>query len=102
MLSKCANPECVEVFRYLHQGRIFHFHAPAADAPKGAPTWALHERFWLCEQCSKKLTLVWCGTQIKLTPLPHGSRQEIMGTTDRTLLRGRKHRRASAAGRDDV
>ena len=23
MLSKCANPECFEQFRYLHQGKIF-------------------------------------------------------------------------------
>jgi len=22
MLSKCANPECVQVFRYLHQGDL--------------------------------------------------------------------------------
>ena len=23
MLSKCANPECSEQFRYLHQGKMF-------------------------------------------------------------------------------
>lgn len=23
MLSKCANPKCSEIFRYLHQGKIF-------------------------------------------------------------------------------
>lgn len=30
MLSKCANPECSESFRYLHEGRIFHL-APTPE-----------------------------------------------------------------------
>ena len=24
MLSKCANPECSEIFRYLHEGKLFY------------------------------------------------------------------------------
>ena len=32
MLSKCANPECSEQFRYLHQGKMFCL----IPAPKAA------------------------------------------------------------------
>jgi len=34
MLSKCANPECSEQFRYLHQGKMFCL----IPAPKAAAT----------------------------------------------------------------
>jgi hypothetical protein len=56
MLSKCANPSCNGTFRYLHEGRVFHLIT-------GSETVAVHramaiERFWLCDACSKKLTLV--------------------------------------------
>jgi hypothetical protein len=71
MLSKCANPECNQIFRYLHEGKIFRL----------APTPSMHavavelgplmtERFWLCEQCAKRFTIVWGGSQSKLVPLP--------------------------------
>lgn len=57
MLSKCANPACSGIFRYLHEGRMFHL---IVDSEKPV---AIHrptaiESFWLCDQCSKKLTLV--------------------------------------------
>src|ERR1700752_692239 len=32
MLSKCANPECSEILRYLHQGKIFCL----SPTPEGA------------------------------------------------------------------
>jgi hypothetical protein len=55
MLSKCANPECVEVFRYLHQGKIFQLpptcHPQATTAALNA---SRHERFGLCAPCSKR------------------------------------------------
>ena len=31
---------------------------------------ALHERFWLCDQCSQEMTVVWGGTDAEVTPLP--------------------------------
>ena len=71
MLSKCANPECCEILRYLHKGKIFCL-APTPEVQ--SMTGMLHppfeERFWLCEQCSKEMTLVWGGTQVRLARLP--------------------------------
>ena len=70
MLSNCANPKCSEIFRYLHQGKIFSLApTPEVQTVTGMlPT--LEERFWLCEQCSKEMTLVWGGTHLKLVALP--------------------------------
>src|ERR1700686_2209864 len=70
MLSKCANPECSEIFKYLHQGKIFRL-APIPEVETVLETIpSLHERFWLCDNCSKGMTVVWDGTQVKLAPLP--------------------------------
>ncbi len=71
MLSKCANPECPKIFRYLYQGKIFHLDpTPEVQAVPGVSSVLLHERFWLCDQCSKEMTLLWGGTQVKLVRLP--------------------------------
>ncbi|WP_148209994.1 hypothetical protein [Candidatus Korobacter versatilis] len=64
MMSKCANPNCSSVFRYLRDGKLFQVPAGASlraaatvasDAPK-PPT--RDEFFWLCGTCSKELTIV--------------------------------------------
>jgi hypothetical protein len=71
MLSKCANPECSETFRYLHQGKIFYL-APTTDVKiaMGTQHPKLHERFWLCERCSKEMTIAWDGSQGKQCASP--------------------------------
>ena len=71
VLSKCANPACSEQFKYLHQGKLFQL-TPTPEVQVTAEDFCpwLYERFWLCEECSKKMTLVWGGTEIKLVPLP--------------------------------
>jgi hypothetical protein len=71
MLSKCANPECFEVFRYLHQGKIFYL-SPTREVQAAAEVLnpLMHERFWLCDTCSKQMTVVWGGTHAKLVHLP--------------------------------
>jgi hypothetical protein len=59
MLSKCANPSCAGSFRYLHEGRMFHLIVDSKTgkiATTHGPT--AIERFWLCDKCSKTLTLV--------------------------------------------
>lgn len=53
MLSKCANSACLATFRYLHEGRLFHM-AVGSAAPDQETT---RERFWLCGECSKKMTV---------------------------------------------
>ena len=113
MLGKCANPGCSEVFRYLHEGKIFHLcPTPEVQAATEVFRPLLFERFWLCDKCSKQMTLVWGGTQAKLVSLPpqteeteetgllpllaafqHASGDEMSG--------GRRRARAAYAGRDN-
>ena len=57
MVSKCANPACSSTFRYLHEGRMFHLIADS-DRTVASHRAAAMERFWLCDECSRKLTLV--------------------------------------------
>jgi len=67
MLSKCANPECSAVFRYLHQGKLYRAElgngANAAYAPEASdfsekPARRI-EYFWLCERCVSRVTLTY-------------------------------------------
>jgi hypothetical protein len=103
MLSKCANPECNAMFRYLHAGKIFYL-APTPDIEieMGMQHPALHERFWLCDRCAKNMTLVWGGAGVRVErlpakvvvlPLPAERKREIVGRRWRT--------RAASAGRED-
>jgi hypothetical protein len=71
MLSKCANPVCSETFRYLHQGRIFQLvPTPAMELAAVAKGLLLVERFWLCDACSKEMTVIWDGARAKVVRLP--------------------------------
>lgn len=99
MLSKCANPECSEVLRYLHQGKIFHL-SPTPELEAAALNPALYERFWLCDRCSKIMTIVWGGTEVELKLLPAAT--ALTTPTPRPgTLRRRGRRRAASAGGDD-
>ena len=103
MLSKCANPECSEILRYLHQGKIFYL-APTPEVEILTMLSAkLHERFWLCSRCSRSMTLVWNGTGVSLEPLPANAvaapapaKSPAIG-----MLGKRGRARAAAAGRED-
>lgn len=71
MVSKCANPSCSAIFRYLREGKIFHVVAgprgPEKDSTCGIST---HERFWLCGECSIRMTVISGGCGILVVPLP--------------------------------
>ena len=64
MMSKCANPDCTSLFRYLREGKLFQ--VPAELSTKSSdlvPTVgtrppARDEFFWLCGACSKEFTIV--------------------------------------------
>jgi len=64
MVSKCANPDCSAAFRYFHTGKLFRAEtasgfdrrAMGQDAQQSKPLRRL-EFFWLCEDCSGKMTL---------------------------------------------
>jgi len=105
MLSTCANPACSEVFRYLHQGKIF-FLSPTPEvqmATGGTCPW-LYERFWLCDNCSKQMTIVWRGMQAKLVQLPVKLEPEgtfqLLPASEYALTHGRLRGRAACATQD--
>jgi hypothetical protein len=103
MLSKCANSECSETLRYLHQGKIFCL-SPTPNA-EGKRNGLLQERFWLCSQCSKEMTLIWCGKQVRLVPLPISVVPLTAAQTPKDqnkLKRRRLGGRAASASREDV
>jgi hypothetical protein len=71
MVSKCANPQCSEIFRYLHQGRIFHLRpSPAVEAAAVGRGPVVNERFWLCDVCAKEMTVTWNGSRAEVIRLP--------------------------------
>ena len=71
MLSKCANSDCSEQFRYLNQGKIFYLApTPEVQIAMGMPTSSLQERFWLCARCASEMTLIWNGGRVKPVRLP--------------------------------
>jgi hypothetical protein len=56
MLSKCANPKCSAQFRHLSEGKLFHVRTgPCPPEHEGSVT---IERFWLCAECAKTMTVV--------------------------------------------
>ena len=77
MLSKCANPKCTASFRYLHRGKLFRMEVPVTfatvqPAPEQAKKLPLRtEFFWLCEECSTQMTLIY-SKEVGITtrPLP--------------------------------
>ncbi len=73
MVSHCANPRCRTPFRYLREGRLFHFELPAGRAAYGSSIQV--ERFWLCGDCSAQWTVTFDGTSVQavLRPSERGS-----------------------------
>jgi hypothetical protein len=80
MLSKCANPNCSALFRYLHQGKVFNLEPMPARPVAGAHGEFLlqHkiEHFWLCAQCASTMTLAVEQGQVVTRPLRPSQAQE--------------------------
>ncbi len=68
MVSNCANPSCSAIFRYLHEGTIFQVTARTPAEVKRLRG-ARHERFWLCGECSKTMTIIFEPTGIRVMSL---------------------------------
>lgn len=73
MISKCANPSCSARFLYLHTGKLFRFELEAKD-DEGPQLGRKHSRgiefYWLCENCSAEMTLVYRkGSGVTIQPL---------------------------------
>ena len=103
MLSKCANPECSEIFRYLHEGKVFYLApTPEVRIARQMLIPELNERFWLCAKCSKEMTLIWGGKQAQLVRLPVKAVTLPPPSAPKNELRRRRLRgRAASAGRED-
>lgn len=71
MLSKCANPDCSEQFHSITQGKLFHL-TPTRELEILSEDYFpfLYERYWLCDRCSKEMTVIWDGTQARVVTLP--------------------------------
>jgi hypothetical protein len=67
MVSKCANPDCSESFRYFHIGKLFRFETTRGWERRRAlgegevPRKAMRriEFYWLCENCAATMTLAY-------------------------------------------
>ena len=57
MLSRCLNPGCKTLFRYLSHGRVFTVER-FVTSPDGLNTERMIEHYWLCEPCSRSLKVV--------------------------------------------
>jgi len=103
MLSKCANPECTETFRYLHEGKLFYLATtPETETAIGMESPEVRERFWLCAQCSREMTLVWGGTEVKVLPLPAKAVIVPPAPATQHEVGGRRRKaRSASAGRED-
>jgi hypothetical protein len=65
MLGKCSNPSCSAPFRYLQNGQLFRLEA---DPVLRTSRFNKPEYFWLCDQCSSRMTLR-IGTDGEVTPI---------------------------------
>lgn len=74
MLSRCANPACGKPFRYLKEGQMFVAEWANAGDSCQLSDQASNERrgrremFWLCEDCSRTLTLTVKGSEVVAIP----------------------------------
>ena len=61
MTSHCANPDCAVPLRFLSDGRLYQFavrpQEPQEPIASSTPSRSV-SHFWLCGECSSKLTLV--------------------------------------------
>jgi hypothetical protein len=106
MLSKCANPECSQKFRFLHEGQIFRLSpTPELQPLEAALSPLFNERFWLCDRCAKTMTVIWDGTHAKVVgrvsqrvaPDKEDDFQEDALREDRTVTRQKKTGAAAKA-----
>ncbi len=71
MVSKCANPDCSAVFRYLREGQLFNFEVTKNNPSRVAGVNAArnYERYWLCPSCSVNMTLIKDNGSVAVRPL---------------------------------
>jgi hypothetical protein len=70
MLSKCANPDCTTTLHYLREGKVFKLEMSAGSPGEGRKPVRRVEHFWLCGECSQKLTLSFDDANMRVMPKP--------------------------------
>jgi hypothetical protein len=80
VLTKCANPICPSLFRHLSQGKLFQVETESSTAlvtrrplvpTRKSPSARHVQHYWLCDQCSPTLTLIFEKERGMITvPLP--------------------------------
>jgi hypothetical protein len=83
MLHKCANKDCLSLFRSMSRGKLFHVEQPARAR---LTTMRKHrslprpEYFWLCDDCSLFFTLTFVeGQGLVAVPLRKKMAGQISG-----------------------
>ena len=83
MLSKCANLNCSNPFRYLHEGRLFRMETEIRGGDGSAfgtdtdvrKSVRRLEFFWLCDNCAATMTLTYQkGVGVTARPLHPATR----------------------------
>lgn len=69
MLSKCANPTCIERFLYLSHGKIFNIEIVDMAFHRRDPRAKRIEHFWLCERCAQTMKVVFANGMVTTRPL---------------------------------
>jgi hypothetical protein len=63
VISKCANPDCPAVFRYMHEGKLFEFEVRSLGEGRqkaydtNGRFSAEIKYFWLCDRCASTMTV---------------------------------------------
>lgn len=66
MLHKCANIACLNLFRSISRGKLFHVEQPTRrrlTTTRKHKTLPRLEYFWLCDECSPFFTLMFSENQ---------------------------------------
>lgn len=75
MISRCANPACNKPFHYLRGGRLYRFEGRTTAARKNLARAVytvspehISVFFWLCQECSSRLSLSFDGHFVAVVP----------------------------------
>jgi hypothetical protein len=85
MVSRCANPSCGAEFKYLHEGRLYHFLLnDRKSGPSKGQLSAAVPFWWLCSRCSLSLALIPDGgSGVRLVPLPKNGNSSQQNSEER-------------------
>jgi len=75
MISKCANPDCSARLLYLRSGKVIRLDfespraRPAANTGEYTGTARRAQFFWLCAECSARVSLKLVEGRVTVQPL---------------------------------